>query len=125
MCLWRMLWKAEALFLVLLVGCASIPRVPHVEDTGDGRVIVHLPRTADLPPVTLEEEEFQQAVRRLAREVQLTGTPRQTAENAFQMDPQSGNYLFLPRDKKLVPMGPGEPLEGVLTKEDLALAERY
>ncbi len=125
MLLWRMLWKAEALFLVLLVGCASIPRVPLVEDTGQGKAVVHVPRTADLQPVELEEEEFQQAVRRLAREVRLTGTPRQTAEQAFQMDPLSGNYLYLQQDKKLVPAGPGEPWDGTLTKEELALAERY
>ena len=125
MLLWRTLWKAEVLFLTLLVGCASIPRVPLVEDTGQGKAVVHVPRTADLQPVKLEEEEVQQAVRRLARQVRLTGTPRQTAETAFQMDPQSGNYLYLEQDKKLVPTGPGEPWDGTLTKEDLALAERY
>ncbi len=109
---WRILWKAEALFLVLLVGCGSIPRAPRVEDIGQGRAVVHIPRTADLQPVTLEEEEFQQALRRLAREVRLTGTPRQTVEKMFQMDPQFGNYLWLEKDQKLVPLGPGEPLEG-------------
>jgi hypothetical protein len=122
---WRILWKAEALFLVLLVGCASIPRVPLVEETGQGKVIVHVPRTADLQPVELEEEEFQQAVRRLAHGVRLTGTPRQTAERMFQIDPQSGHYLYLPRDRKLVPVEPGQSLEGTLTKEDLEVAERY
>ncbi|MDC0710936.1 AHH domain-containing protein [Stigmatella sp. ncwal1] len=121
---WRMLWKAEALFLVLLVGCAGTPRVPFVEDTSQGKAVVYIPRTADLQPVELKEAEFQQAVSRLAREVRLTGTPRQTAEKAFQMDPQSGHYLYLQRDKKLVPAG-DEPWDGTLTKEDLALAERY
>ncbi|MDY7232811.1 AHH domain-containing protein [Hyalangium rubrum] len=122
---WRILWKAEALFLALIVGCASVPRVPRVEDTGQSKAVVHVSRTADLQPVELEEEEFQQAVRRLAREVRMTGTPRQTAEKAFQLDPQSGNYLYLQRDKKLVPAGPGEPWDGTLTKEELSLAERY
>ncbi|HVG63763.1 MAG TPA: AHH domain-containing protein [Hyalangium sp.] len=64
-------------------------------------------------------------MRRLARQVTLTGTPRQTAEKMFQIDPQSGNYLYLPRDRKLVPLESGEPLEGTLTKEDLETAERY
>ena len=112
---WRILWKAEALFLVLLVGCSSIPRSPRVEDNGQGRAVVHLPRIDDLPPVTLEQEEFQQTMRRLAREARLTGTPRQTVEKMFQMDPQFGNYLWLEKDQKLVPLGPGEPLEGALT----------
>jgi uncharacterized membrane protein len=96
-----------------------------VEDIGQGRAVVHIPRTADLQPVTLEEEEFQQALRRLAREVRLTGTPRQTVEKMFQMDPQFGNYLWLEKDQKLVPLGPGELLEGALTKDDLETAERY
>jgi hypothetical protein len=122
---WRLLWKAEALFLVLVVGCSSIPRVPRVEDNGQGRAVVHLPRTADLQPVVLDREEFQQAMRRLAREVRLSGTPRQTVEKMFQMDPQYGNYLWLQKDQKLVPLGPGEPLEGALTKDDLETAERY
>jgi len=122
---WRLLWKAEALVLVLLVGCSSIPKVPRVEGDGQGRVVVHLPRTADLQPVTLEQEEFQQALRRLARQARLTGTPRQTVEKMFQMDPQFGNYLWLEKDQKLVPLGPGEPLEGALTNDDLETAERY
>jgi hypothetical protein len=43
----------------------------------------------------------------------------------FQMDPQFGNYLYLERDRKLVPMGQGEPLEGSLTKDELETAEEY
>ncbi|HLL00154.1 MAG TPA: AHH domain-containing protein [Myxococcaceae bacterium] len=122
---WRLLWKAEALFLVLLIGCSGIPQVPRVENNGQGRAVVHIPRAAGLQPVTLEQEEFQQAIRRLAREVRMTGTPRQTVEKMFQMDPQFGNYLWLEKDQKLVPLGPGEPLEGALTKDDLETAERY
>jgi hypothetical protein len=125
MLLWRTLWTTEVLFLALLVGCASIPQGPSVKDTSKGKVLIHVLRTADLQPVELEEAEFQQAVRRLALQVRLTGTPRQTAENAFQMDPQSGHYLYLQRDRRLVPTGPGESWDGTLTKEDLALAERY
>ncbi|WP_224371601.1 AHH domain-containing protein [Hyalangium versicolor] len=122
---WRTLWKAEALLMVFVLGCAGTSRVPLVEYTGQGKAVVHVPRTADLPPVVLEEGESQQAVRHLASEVRLRGTPRQTVETAFQMDPQSGNYLYLQREKKLVPAGPGESWDGTLTKEELALAERY
>ncbi len=126
MILRRILWRrTSALILAFLVGCSSVPRVPHVEEKGQSKAVVHLPRTADLQPVVLEQEEFQQAMRRLAREVRLTGTPRQAVEKMFQMDPQSGNYLYLPRDKKLVPAGPSEPWDGTLTKEDMETAERY
>jgi hypothetical protein len=96
-----------------------------MEETGQGQAVVHIPLTADLQLVVVDQEEFQQAMRRLAREVRPTGTPRQTVEKMFQMDPQFGNYLYLPRDKKLVPAGPSEPWDGTLTQEDLETAERY
>ncbi len=83
-----------------------------MEDTAQGKAVVHLPRTADVQLVVVDPEEFQQAMRRLAREVRLTGTPRQTVERMFQMDPQYGNYLWLQKDQKLVPLGPGEPRKG-------------
>ena len=122
---WRLLWKAEALFLAVLVGCSATPAALRVQQTGRGQAVVHIPRRAELPPVRLEEEEFQQAMKRLAREVRLTGTPRQAVEKLFEMDPQYGNYLWVEEDQKLVPLGPGEPLEGALTEEDLETAERY
>jgi len=81
---WRMLWRAEALILALAVGCSSTSSGVRVEETGHGTAIVHIPRTADLQPVVLEEEEFQHAVRHLAREARLSGTPRQTVEKMFQ-----------------------------------------
>jgi hypothetical protein len=96
-----------------------------VEDTGQGKAVVHIPRTADLQLVVVDPEESQLAMRRLAREVRLTGTPRQTVEKMFQMDPQFGNYLYLPHNEKLVPTGPGEPWDGTLTEEDLETAKRY
>jgi hypothetical protein len=122
----RIPWKRiSALALAFLVGCASIPRGPYVEDTGQGKAVVHIPRTAELQLVVVDPEEFQQAMRRLAREVRLSGTPRQTVEKMFQMDPQFGNYLYLREDKKLVPLGPDEPWDGTLTQDDLETAERY
>jgi hypothetical protein len=122
--LWRMLWRTQALLLAVMVGCASTPQAVRVE-AEHGKAVIHIPRTADVQPVEVEEEEFQQALRQLAREVRLTGTPRETAERMFQLDPLSGNYLYLPRDRKLVPAGPGESWDGTLTKADLETAERY
>jgi hypothetical protein len=122
--LWRLLWRLNPLVLAVMVGCAGTPPIVHVE-TEQGKAVIHIPRSADVPPIELEQEESQQAMRQLARAVRLTGTPRQTAERAFQLDPMSGNYLYLPRDKKLVAAGPGEPWDGTLTKTDLETAERY
>ncbi|MBN1205881.1 MAG: AHH domain-containing protein [Myxococcaceae bacterium] len=128
--LWPALWKTNPLILALAVGCSATPRTFRVEHTGQGRVVIHIPRTVELQPVVVEKEEFQQAIRPLARKARLSGTPRQTVEKMFPekllpMDSQSGDYLYLPRDKKLVPAGPGQPLEGALTKDDLETAERY
>lgn len=112
------------LLVVVAAGCSSTPRVVRV-DSGQGKTIVHIPRTAEVQPVMVEEEEFQRTIQQLAQEVWLTGTPRETAETTFQFHLLSGNYVYLLHDKKLVPIGPGEPLEGTLTNEDLETAEHY
>jgi xanthosine utilization system XapX-like protein len=117
--------RFTALALALLVSCSGVPRVPVVEDNGQGKAIVHIPRTVDWQPVVLQQEELQRAMRQLAREVRRTGTARQMAERTFQVDPQFGHYLYLPRDRKLVPLGPGTPWDGTLTREDVETAERY
>ncbi len=121
--LWRILWRLNPLVLAVMVGCASTPRVARVEMARE-KAIIHIPRTDEVPPIELEEEEFQQAVQQLASRVRLTGTPRQTAERAFQLDALSGNYLYLLRDKKLVPTGPGD-WDGTLSKDDVETAEHY
>lgn len=53
------------------------------------------------------------------------GTGREWVDRAFQLSPDRGDYIYLPQDRKLVPTGPGEVLEGTLTREDLETAERY
>ncbi len=121
--LWRILWRLNPLLLALMVGCASTVPVIRVESE-QGKAFISIPRSADTQPVKLEEEEFRRAMRQLARQVPLTGTPRQMAERTFQIDPLSGNYLYLLRDKKLVPTGPGD-WDGTLTQADLETAERY
>jgi hypothetical protein len=96
-----------------------------VEQTGRGQAVVHIPRDAQLQLVVVDKEEFQKAIRQLAREARMSRFPRQTVERMFQMDPQFGNYLYLLRDKKLVPDSSGELLDRALTREELELAERY
>ncbi|MFL5350247.1 MAG: AHH domain-containing protein [Hyalangium sp.] len=120
--LWRILWRLNPLLLAVMVSCAGVPRVRVAMERG--KAVIQIPRTVEAQPVELEEEEYQQAMRKLARQVRLTGTPRQTAERTFQLDPMSGNYLYLLRDKKLVPTGPGD-WDGTLTQADVELAERY
>jgi len=121
---WRILWRTNPLLLAMMVGCSGTPQAVRVE-TRQSQTVVHIPRTADVQPVILAQREFQQSMKQLARKVRLTGTAREMAEKTFQLDPDSGNYLFLPEDKKIVPDGPGEPLEGTLMQQELETAERY
>jgi hypothetical protein len=116
---------AALLMMLMVVGCSSTRDRVRVATGAKGETIVYIPRTAGVQPVTVEEEEAYQAIRRLAREVPLTGTGREIADKTFQLAADSGNYLYLPEDKKLVPLGLGEPLEGSLTEEDMETAERY
>jgi hypothetical protein len=61
----------------------------------------------------------------LAREVRLSGSPRETVERLFQLDALYGEYLYLLRERKLVPLASGTPLEGTLTEQEQTLVRRY
>jgi hypothetical protein len=122
---WRILWKTNALILAVLVGCSTTPRVIQVESGARGETIVHLPRTDTVEPVVVTPEETTQAIQRLAREVRLRGSPRETVERLFQLDALYGNYLYLLRERKLVPLDSDPPLEGALTEAEQKLVSRF
>jgi len=122
---WQILWKTEALILAVLVGCSATSPVVRVESAAGGQTVVHIPRTATAEPVQVTPEEVTQAIQRLAREVRLSGTPRETVEKLFQLDALYGDYLYLERDQKLVPLESGTPLDGALTEEEQHLASQY
>jgi len=118
--------RTIAMWMALMaVGCSSTPRMVRVDTGEEGETLVSIPRAAEFQPVLLEEEEAHQAIRQLARKLRMTATARDLADQTFQIEPDSGNYLYLAEEKKVVPAGPGEPLEGTLTQEDLETAERY
>ncbi|ATB33922.1 AHH domain-containing protein [Melittangium boletus] len=122
---WQILWRAEALILAVLVGCSATSPVVRVESGARGQTLVHITRIATAGPVEVPPEEVTQSIRRLAREVRLSGTPRETVEKLFQLDTLYGDYLYLLRERKLVPLESGTPLEGVLTEEEQKLVSRY
>jgi hypothetical protein len=93
--LWRILWKAEALFLAVLVGCSTAQPVIRVDAGAEGETLLYIPRAATVEPVEVSPEEVTAAIRRLAREVRLTGSPRETVERLFQLDALYGDYLYL------------------------------
>ncbi len=70
-------------------------------------------------------EETTQTIRRLAREVRLSGSPRETVERLFQLDALYGNYLYLLREQKFVPLDSDPPLEGALTEAEQKLVSRF
>jgi hypothetical protein len=120
-----MLHQIGAFFLIVLVlGCSSAQRLVRL-NTGSGETIVHIPRTTEVQPVKVSPEEVSQALRRLAREESLIGSPREAVSKMFHLDALSGDYLYLLRDKKLVPLGAGTLLEGALTDEEETLARHY
>jgi hypothetical protein len=124
---WRILWKAEALLLALMVvGCSStLPHIRPLERSVGGEIILHIPRTATMEPVEVKQEEVRHALRILAREVRLSGSPRETAEQLFQLDALYGNYLYLRQERKLIPIEGGTPLEGALLEAEQVLADVY
>ena len=122
---WQMLWKTEALILAVLVGCSATPRVVQVETGARGGTMVQIPHIITGKPVEVTPDETTQAIRRLALEVRLSGSPRETVERLFQLDALYGDYLYLLRERKLIPLDSSTPLEGVLMEEEQKLVNRY
>jgi hypothetical protein len=124
--LWRVLWKAEALLLAVLVGCGAAQPALRVDTGAGGETLIYIPRAATVEPVQVAPEQVTEAIRKLAREVRLTGSPRQTVERLFQLDALYGDYLYLLGERKIVPLdSSGMPLDGALTKEEQNLVSRY
>jgi hypothetical protein len=122
---WQLLWRAEALLLAVMVGCSAGPRVTRVESAAGGQTLLHIARTETVQPVELPPEEVTQALRRMARQVRLEGTPRETVDRLLQLDALHGDYLYLSGERKLVPTETGTSLEGALTEQEQQLVRRY
>jgi hypothetical protein len=122
---WQILWRTNALLLALMVGCAGTPRITRVEQGEGGETLLYIPRTATVEPVEVTPEEVTETIQRLARKVRLTASPREAVERQFQLDALYGDYLYLLRERKLVPLDSGTPLEGTLTDAEQKLASRY
>jgi A nuclease family of the HNH/ENDO VII superfamily with conserved AHH len=124
---WLILWKAEALLVgLMVVGCSNTPPLLRPPESGaSGGILLHIPRTATVEPVEVKPEEVRQALRRLAREVRLSGSPRETVEQLFQLDALYGDYLYLSQEHKLVPTEAGIPLQGALIEGEQVLADGY
>jgi hypothetical protein len=122
---WQALWRAEVLLLAAMVGCSGVPQVVRVENRTGGETLIHIPRTETVEPVAAPPEEATAAIQRMAQQARLNGTPRETVDRLLQLEALYGDYLYLQRERKIVPLESGAPLEGALTVQEQALANRY
>jgi hypothetical protein len=123
---WQLLWKFEALMVVLMMlGCSATAPGVRVEAGGQGTTLIYIARSATVEPVRITQEETAQSLQRLAREVRLTGSPRETVEQLLQLDVLYGEYLYLLQEHKLLPQDSGAPLEGGLTEAEQRWVLQY
>ena len=99
------------LLLMMLAGCSGTTKSVRLH-TGHGEPIVLTPRSGDAAPVELDEDDFVEAVEALAQSVRPSTRPQETARRLFEVDSRSGSYLYEPRSHRVIPLGPGEHLEG-------------
>ncbi len=81
-------WGAVVLLMLVGTGCAT-SRVVRL-DTGEGRPGIYTPR-ADSEPVELDEDEFAEAVQKMARTASPSPRPRESAR-----EPSTSDYGWCP-----------------------------
>ena len=124
--LWQWLWRLETVLVALMVaGCSTAAPTVRVESGARGELLLFIPRTATVEPVEVPPAEVTQALQRMARQVRLSGSPRETVDQLLQLDALYGDYLFLQRERKFVPLQGGTPLEGALTPQEQQWATWY
>ena len=112
------------LLLVMLAGCSGTMRSVRLH-TGHGEPIVLTPRSGDAAPVELDEDTFVEAAEALARSVRPSTRPQETARRLFEVDSRSGSYLYEPRSHRVIPLGPGEHLDGEPPSTEVELTRAY
>jgi hypothetical protein len=112
------------LCLVLLAGCSGVSKNVRL-DTGQGRPIVFMPRTANAGPIALDEDDFEQAVSGLARQVRLSARPQDDARQLLEVAERSGWYRFEGRGRYMRPLGPGEHLSAEVPANEVELTRAY
>ncbi|KFE72132.1 AHH domain-containing protein [Hyalangium minutum] len=116
---WQCLLRLEAVLMTIMVaGCGTAAPTIRVENGSRGETVLFIPRSATVDPIEVSPEEVTQALQRMARQVRLSGSPRETVERLFQLDALYGDYLYLLRERKVVPLEGGTPLEGALTLQE-------
>ena len=118
-----MKWCCTAVLLVLLAGCGTASRVVRL-DTGQSDTLVFTPRSR-AEPVELDEDDFEEAVAKLAGDKRPPARPQEAARRLFEVEARSGSYTYETRSRHLTPLGPGEHLEGESTAAEVELTRDY
>ncbi|AEI62827.1 AHH domain-containing protein [Corallococcus macrosporus] len=109
------IWLVLAL---AVTGCSTSRRVRL--DTGAGPPTVHTPLAEDdAGPVELDDDEFEEAVVALARDVRPFSNPLREARQRFGVPERSGVYLYEGRGPRLIPQG------GAMDSDGPRLLESY
>ncbi|MCY1075043.1 SitA5 family polymorphic toxin [Archangium lansingense] len=103
--------------LVLLAGCGSASRVVRL-DTGQSEALVFTPRSR-AEPVELDDDEFEEAVAKLARDARPPDRPQEAARRLFEVAARSGSYTYEIPSHRITPFEPGEHLEEDSTEVEL------
>jgi hypothetical protein len=113
-----------AVWLLLLVGCGTAPRVVRL-DTGEMHPLAFEPRS-HAQPVRLEPDEFKAAVAVRAREVRLPARIQDAARRLFEMDARTGSFEYNGRTRRLsAALQPGDALEEEPTRIEAELTSDY
>jgi hypothetical protein len=112
------------LLVVLLAGCGSTARIVRL-DTGQDEPIVLTPHPGKAAPVELDDDDFEEAVEELAEGIRPSLPPQEAARRLFEVDARSGSYLYETRGHRVIPLGPGEHLEGERPAAEVELTRVY
>jgi len=113
----------SAVLMVLLVGCGTASRVVRL-DTGRTDTLIFSPRSS-AEPVELDDNEFAEAVAKLARDTRPPTRPQEAPRRLFEMEARSGSYTYETSSRRLTPHEPGEHLEGESTTAEVELTRAY
>ncbi|WP_163862520.1 hypothetical protein [Myxococcus eversor] len=116
--------RSLPLLLVLLAGCSSTTKSVRIH-TDHGEPIVLTPRGDDAAPVDLDEDDFVEVLEALARSVRPAARPQEMARRLFEVDSRSGSYVYETRSHRVIPLGPGEHLEGEPTSTEVGMTRAY
>ncbi|MDC0710367.1 HNH endonuclease signature motif containing protein [Stigmatella sp. ncwal1] len=109
--------------MVLLAGCGTASRAVHL-DTGHSNAIVFTPRSG-AESVTLDDDEFERTMAKLARDARSSSRPQEAARRLFEMSARSGAYTYEFSSRRIIPLAPNSQMQGASTEAEVELTRAY